>query len=173
MSNGLRLWPLVFRYGGIVNGNGFIAKVEAVNRILAEENDTGEIWLNGAAPGGLAAGGPNLQSASRAYQDLFSNYLSDAAEEAETFEAYRAEMDRFLLDRDRLVHDVWAMQWKASQEGQLDCAGVEIDSLPRLTGGDTSARMDVQHLVSSASQQPAPAPDADAFEYTAQHGMAA
>ena len=172
MSNGLRSWPLVFRYGGIVNGNGFIAKVEAVNRILAEEHDTGEIWFNGAAPGGLAAGGPNLQSASRAYQDMFRNYLSDAAEEAETFEAFRAEMESFHLDRDRLVHDAWVVQWRASQEGRLDCAGVEIDSLPRLTGGDTSARMDV-HLVSAARQQPAPAPDADAFEYTAQHRMAA
>ena len=95
----IRAWPLVFSYRGIMIGNGFKVIVDARCRVLAEEQENkGGIWMNGAQPGGFAAGGDDIDSAHQALKTMFLNILRDTAEEASNFAAFQDEMNRFFAD---------------------------------------------------------------------------
>ena len=151
MTNTLRAWPLVFTYRGRVQGNGFTAVVDAVSRILAEEQVGNRIWMSGAQPGGFAAGGEGLDGAYAALKEMFRNMLLDTAEEAADFTTFRDELDRFFKDPDHLVAKQWQDVWTANRRGELDCG--PADRLLRVKGDEQLPTVEITE-VPVATEQP-------------------
>ncbi len=137
----MNVWPLVFSYRSVIRTEGFTAKIHAVSRVLAEEQEDGSIWLNGAEPGGFAAGGEDFDAAHTNLRAAFHSIVRDTAEEAETFDVFFAEMDRFLRDGDRTATEQWRQAWLANREGRLDREPVGL--LKELRGQETATLMDV------------------------------
>ena len=144
----MNVWPLVFSYRGVIRGNGFTARLHAISRVLAEEQEDGSIWMNGAEPGGIAIGGEDFDSAHANLKRMFHDIAWDAAEEADDLDSFRAEMDRFFRDIDQPVNAAWQAAWEANRQGQLDCEPVA--ALERFTGLQTAAGIDVEKLPSPA-----------------------
>lgn len=144
-----RVWPLVFSYRGLVGGNGFSAIVDAVCRVLAEEQDAGGIWMNGAEPGGFAAGGDDIDSAHAALAKMFRDILIDTAEEADGFDAFRSEMNRFFDDLDRGVNRAWLKAWEDNRKGTLDCEPLQW--MIRATGDENRSRVRIERVRASGS----------------------
>ena len=146
---GERAWPLVFSYRGLVNGKGFSAIVDAVCRVLAEEEESGRIWMNGAEPGGFAAGGSDIESAHKALTEMFRELLLDTAEEAKSFEDFRSEMERFFGDTDRGVNQAWIRAWQDNRAGTLDCEPLQW--MIRATGNENCPKVQIERIQASGS----------------------
>lgn len=144
-----RVWPLVFSYRGLVRGNGFSAIVDAVCRVLAEEQDSGGIWMNGAEPGGFAAGGDDIDSAHAAFTKMFRDILTDTAEEMDGFDGFRNEMTRFFEDIDRGVNRAWLKAWEDNRKGTLDCEPLQW--MIRATGDENRSRVQIERVQTSGS----------------------
>lgn len=144
-----RVWPLVFSYRGLVSGSGFSAIVDAVCRVLAEEQDSGGIWMNGAEPGGFASGGDDIDSAHVALSKMFRDILIDAAEEADSFDAFRGEMNRFFEDIDRGVNKAWIKAWEDNRKGTLDCEPLQL--MIRATGDENRPKVKIERIQASGS----------------------
>ena len=148
---------MVFTYRGYVQGNGFVAVVDAVSHVLAEEQAGGYIWMNGAQPGGLAAGGDDLDEAYSALKDAFCSILLDTAEAAEDFTAFRDETDRFFKDSDHLVAKQWQYVWTANRRGELDCG--PADRLLRVKGDEQLPAVNVAEARAAEPKQDVNAQD--------------
>ena len=105
-EDAFRAWPLIFTYKGNVFGRGFIASIHAVSRILGVWEDDG-IWLSGVQPGGMAAGGKDIPAAYTDLRNTFLGILADIASTADTYEAFRAEVERFFDERDETAMADW------------------------------------------------------------------
>ena len=140
----MNVWPLVFSYRGVIRGAGFTARIHAVSRVLAEEQEDGSIWLNGAEPGGVAIGGDDFDSAHVKLKAMFNDIVWDTAEEAVDLDGFREAMDRFFRDVDRPVNAQWQTAWMANRQGDLDCELVEM--LKRFTGQETATLLDIVPL---------------------------
>ena len=91
-------WPLIFKYRGNVFGQGYIASVSAVSRVLGIQEEDG-IWLSGVQPGGIAAGGQDLWEARAAFRKAFVGVLTDIASSVGDFSAFQTEVAQFLEER--------------------------------------------------------------------------
>ena len=140
---------MVFSYRGLVNGKGFSAIVDAVCRVLAEEEESGRIWMNGAEPGGFAAGGSDIESAHKALTKMFREILLDTAEEAKSFEDFRSEMERFFGDTDRGVNQAWIRAWLDNRAGTLDCEPLQW--MIRATGNENCPKVQIERIQASGS----------------------
>ena len=147
-----RAWPLVFSYRGRVSGREFTATVDLATRVLAEEQELGRVWMNGAKPGGFAAGGDDIPSAYEELKKLLHNILHDIAEEAESFDAFDAAMRSFFGDVDSRVEKKWLARWRANKQGTLDVE--PVDWLIRAKGAEARARLEVTEVPASSAKIP-------------------
>ena len=131
-ENAFRAWPLIFTYQGHVFGRGFIATINAVSRVLGVQEDDG-IWLSGVQPGGLAAGGKDLPAAYTDLRNTFLGILADIASTADTYEAFRAEVERFFDERDETAVADWNAAVAACRNNLLD--RTPMSELPVLPAG--------------------------------------
>ena len=146
----MRAWPLVFTYRGVVGGAGFSALVDVKSRVLAEEQEAGLIWMDGAQPGGFAIGGKDVRSAYEALKGMFRGILEDMAEESVNFEAFHAAMQRFFDDVDASVSAEWTKHWRASQKNELDCE--PVNWMGRMRGAATRPSIEVLAIEHPASR---------------------
>lgn len=112
-------WPMIFTYQGNIFGRGFIASINAVSRVLGVQADDG-IWLSGVQPGGMAAGGKDLPAAYTDLRNTFLGILADIASTADTYEAFRAEVERFFDERDETAAADWNAAVAAYRNNRLD-----------------------------------------------------
>lgn len=91
-------YPLLFGFKDLVAGNGYVAGVSISNgrALLVEEEDG--FWMYGVNPGGLAAGGKSIGDAQSEFRTAYKSVLFDIAAEAQGFETFRAEVERFFRE---------------------------------------------------------------------------
>ena len=145
----MRAWPLVFAYRGVVDGAEFSALVDIKSRVLAEEQESGRIWMDGAQPGGFAIGGQDMKSAYEALKGMFRGILEDMAKESDSFEAFHAETQRFFDDVDTGVSAEWTKHWRASRKDELDCE--PVNWMGRMRGAATRPSIEVLAIEHPAS----------------------
>ena len=131
-EDAFRAWPLIFTYKGNVFGRGFIASIHAVSRILGVREDDG-VWLSGVQPGGMAAGGKDIPAAYTDLRNTFLGILADIASTADTYEAFRAEVERFFDERDETAMADWNAAVAAYRNNLLD--RTPMRELPVLPAG--------------------------------------
>lgn len=131
--------PLFFRYRDVVFGRGFAATIETTGRALCEREDD-EFVMAGVEPGGMAAGGSTREEAQAAFRKTFTEVLFDIAAGAETFQAFKDEVERFVYQTAPATLREWDRAVEASR--QAVSRDVEVPRQP----ADLPARVVVSHL---------------------------
>lgn len=116
-------WPLLFRYRGPVLGKGYVAVVEFHGRLLARPDGNG-VWLDGVNPGALALGAPTIQAARKELNSALTGVFVDFAEETDSFEAFKAQVERFFYDTDASSVDEWQACVAEVQSGRISSPGL-------------------------------------------------
>jgi hypothetical protein len=112
-------YPLLFARHEKVEGNGFIARVAVSGRVLLTDED-GEFWAEGINPGGLAASGSTANEALAQFCQDFLAVLFDIAGEAEDFEHFRNQVQRFFDDTSAPALKEWEEAVQQVRAGQVD-----------------------------------------------------
>ena len=94
MTQQMTCYPLIFTYRDAVSGNGFLAGVTVTGRALITRED-GKWWMYGVRPAGIAETGNTPNETFLSFRQRYSAVLFDIAAEAETFEAFKEEVERF------------------------------------------------------------------------------
>jgi hypothetical protein len=100
-------YPLLLGFRDLVAGNGYIAGIALTNgrALLVDEGDG--FWMFGINPGGMAAGGASIGEAQAEFRTAYKSVLFDIAAEAESFEAFKAEVVRFLEETNNPTLAEW------------------------------------------------------------------
>lgn len=124
-------FPLLFQYRSLIEGNGFVASVAADGRALLVEEDGG-YWMYGVNPGGAAGGGASRDAAFNDFKQAYLSVLFDAALEATTFEAFKAEVERFFNEENQPTAKRWLSARGDVQQDRVACdlEKVDADSRP-------------------------------------------
>jgi hypothetical protein len=120
-------WPLLFKHRSPVLGNGFVALVEMHGRLLARpdaEQGPDGIWIDGVNPGALALPAENIRSASHALRSALTGVLVDFAEEASSFDDFKAAVEEFFRETDAETVGEWEACVAEVQSGRLSSPGL-------------------------------------------------
>jgi len=135
-------YPILFGFRDLIAGNGFLAGVAVNGRALLVRDDEDGYSMYGVNPGGMCAGGADVGEAQRAFREEHRKILFDIAADAENFEEFKAEAERFfdetnermLLDWNKAVQQVRAGQVEADWLQRVDSDKarllIEVTSLP-------------------------------------------
>ena len=131
-------YPLFFGFRDAIEGNGFLAGVAINGRaLMVHEGEVGGWWLYGVTPAGIAATGETPPEAHAAFRNAYRQVLFDAAAGAETFEAFKAEVERFFNEGDS-EEQRWEEAAAAIRSGQVtpeppfsDLPRIPADSCPK------------------------------------------
>jgi hypothetical protein len=99
-------YPLVFGFGGLVAGNGFVASVGLQGRALVEEEEN-ETWIYGVNPGGVAADAPTRGESFQAFKEACRSVILDLAEVTDSFDAFKAGVERFFHETNEPTEKEW------------------------------------------------------------------
>jgi hypothetical protein len=157
LSPASNAWPLLFKYRGPVLGQGFIAVVVLHGRLLARQSDeSGALWIDGVNPGALALEADSIRAAALELRSALTKVLVDFAEEAESFEAFKAEVVRFFEDTDAETVGEWEACVAEVQSGRLKAPGL----LPVLSASATPPYISVtQKAPESVTPKDNPEPE--------------
>ena len=100
------LWPLIFNYKGTIIGKGFLAEVMIRARVLARLEDD-KIWVDGVHPGAIAVGAPSLPETQPKLMSTLDKLFIDFANEADSFDDFRAAIVRFVEQSDLDTEREW------------------------------------------------------------------
>lgn len=124
-------YPLIFQILNDVAGRGFLAGVMVEGRALMAEED-GRWWVYGVDPGPLAGSGQTPMEAYHSFRQALQEVLFDSAADAQNYEAFKADVEHVLRQRDEADANRWE---RARQEVRAGAEVVEsLKELPRKTG---------------------------------------
>ena len=106
----MKYYPLLFGRRELVEGNGFVARVAVTGRALLSEESENEFWVEGINPGGIAGKGQNPSEAVADFCVAFRAVLFDIASDAESFQAFHDEVQRFFQETNAPA----LREWEAS-----------------------------------------------------------
>ncbi len=118
------VYPLVFRFGTSVPGEGWVAGVELRGAAVVTKETSGEYIAHGLKPGGVAGVGSTLIEAYESYKEDVLVVLGDLAGSG-SFESFREKVLEFFDSA-----DAWG-EAKFRQGRQMVAAGKVDFSLPR------------------------------------------
>jgi hypothetical protein len=113
-------YPLLFGGRELVEGNGFIARVNVSGRALLALEDGGEAWVEGINPGGFAARGTSPNEALSEFYSAFRGVLFDIASDARSFQDFSNEVQRFFNETSVPALREWEEAVQRVKAGQLD-----------------------------------------------------
>jgi hypothetical protein len=121
----MKTYPIIFGpIGGLVAGNGFIARVAIRGRCLFEE--TGEDFVSalGVNPGAVASDGTTMGEAHSALLERIRAIVFEIAEETENFEQFSIEVRRFVEETNEPNLRAWEKAVEQVRAGEVDLEGV-------------------------------------------------
>jgi hypothetical protein len=126
-------YPLLFGFRDLVAGKGYVAGVSISNgrALLVDEGDG--FWMYGVNPGGVAAGGKSAGEAQAEFRTAYKSVLFDLAEEAPSFEVFKAEVERFFRETNNPTLAEWVEAVEEVRRGQI-----EADWLPKKSAKSTT-----------------------------------
>lgn len=99
-------YPILFGVRDPVIGNGFVAGVAVDGRALMRREDDG-FWVDGVFPAAVCAGGSTRDEALLKFRESYRSILFDMASAAESFEDFRAEVERFFWEETPGESEAW------------------------------------------------------------------
>jgi hypothetical protein len=104
------VWPLCFRYTSPIIGRRFVSHIDICGRLIAAPELDGT-WLYGVNPGALAASGKTLADAYSEMRDTLTTTFVTFAQEASSFEDFKASVETYFNATDDDLAD-----WEAAVE---------------------------------------------------------
>ncbi len=128
-------YPLLFKVGELVMGDGFLARVEGRGRVLlTQDADDNEWWVYGVEPGAIAQGGATPQEANLRFNKGLREILYDLSKRAGTFNRFKADVESFFC----AIDEVEASRWDGALESLRDGGSVDDPFVAALRRVDVS-----------------------------------
>jgi hypothetical protein len=118
-------YPLLLRFTGTTIGRGFAARVSFTGRFLGSESEAGW-WLYGVSPSAIAESGTTLDEANAHLREALREALAWFASEAPTFEAFKVEVERFVLSENRDTAAEWQQAVETVRAGKLNLGDLPV-----------------------------------------------
>jgi hypothetical protein len=110
-------YPVMFTVRDAVSGNGYLAGVTLSGRAVVCQEDDGKWWAYGVRPGAIAECGSTPLDAFHRFRARYKTLLFDVAEEANDFESFKSEVERFYNQPDPEEEARWAAAFQAIRSG--------------------------------------------------------
>lgn len=121
----MKHYPLIFGpIGGLVAGNGFIARVQIRGRCLLEETDTNFYSVLGVNPGAVAGDGDTISEAHHSFLEGVRLNVFETASEASDFDEFKVLVERFVRQTNRPNEALWRAAVERVRAGEVDIEGV-------------------------------------------------
>lgn len=121
----MKNYPILFGpHGGLVAGNGFIARVAIRGRCLFEETDEGYCSVLGVNPGAVAGDGNTMGEAHHAFLERVRLIVFEIAEESGDFDDFKAQVRQFVETTNRPNESLWDRAVERVRAGEVDLEGV-------------------------------------------------
>ena len=133
-------YPLVFAFHEVIVGKGFAARVELYGRALLESEDSGT-WIYGVQPGAISGGGCDYQGACREFKKSFLSVAFDVAEEAASFDEFKAELRQSLWAVNEPNDVAWNDALSRVRRGKIS-----LDGLPSVKAEAHEPRLEIELL---------------------------
>ena len=90
-------FPFFFTFSDKIEGNGFVADVKMMGKVLGVKEDD-STWMYGVQPGGIAATGQNEDEAFATFRRSYKSVLFDVADESGDFAQFKNHVDTFFYE---------------------------------------------------------------------------
>ncbi len=117
-------YPLFMNHRLPLAGNGFWAAISLRARVLLREESASEIYVYGVNPGGICGTGTNRDAAMAAFWKRFLSVMLDVAEEAKSFEEFKAEIESALNETNEEYEMLWNEAVQNVRDGKVNLTGV-------------------------------------------------
>ena len=125
----MKRYPIFFGpYGGLVAGNGFLARVSIRGKCLIEETGEDFVSILGVNPGAVAGDGANV---GEAYHDFLANLRAlvfAIAETSPSFTAFDEEVRAAVWATNEPHAELWTEAVAKVRSGELDMEGVHREN---------------------------------------------
>jgi hypothetical protein len=112
-------YPIIFTITDMVHATRFLAGVTACGRALMVREESGDWWLYGVEPGGLAESGDSPEGAYGRFAEAFRGILSDIALEVHDFASFSARVQAFFYESDPSDNARWERAVEDLRSGAL------------------------------------------------------
>lgn len=149
--------PLLFSLHEPIFGNGFCAGVALNGRALAkhDEDGDGSWWVYGVHPGPIAAHGSTMPEAFAAFVHAFREYVRRTAADAESFAAFKAEVERCFRQSDELT----VAEWEKARASVRSSKAKTVDGSYDKVRSPPAPTIDVAQIKDPRQAAPADKPD--------------
>jgi predicted RNase H-like HicB family nuclease len=137
-------YPVMFTVRDAVVGNGFVAGVTVSGRAVMCEDD-GKWWVYGVRPSPVAETGSTPEEAFLRFRNTYKNVLFDLAEDCETYETFRAAVERFYYQPDPEEEERWETAFKAIRMQQTVPEGF-FSKLPQQSPETRPTQLTVERI---------------------------
>ena len=109
--------PLLFTHRGTILGNGFLAEIEFLGRVLATLEVDG-VWVDGVNPGAIAVGAKTLVDTKKELDNALVRVFVDFAEHTASFEDFSSRVENFYNESDTDTMREWQEAVAAVRAGK-------------------------------------------------------
>lgn len=128
----MKRYPIFFGpYGGLIAGNGFLARVSIRGKCLIEETADDFVSVLGVNPGAVAGDGANV---GEAYHDFLANlraFMFAIAETSPSFAAFDEEVRAAVWATNQPHAELWTHAVAKVRSGEIDMEGVARENAER------------------------------------------
>lgn len=99
--------PIMLTLRDAISGNGFLAGITLSGRALMRKEDDDKWWVYGVRPAGIAESGATVEESLSRFRKRYTETLIDIAQESNTFDEFKTEIERFFYEADKDDEQAW------------------------------------------------------------------
>lgn len=123
-------FPVLYDHCQLVPGDGFVAAIKLSGRTLLREED-GEVSFAAVQPPGFAGCGETRAEAWASFMEELRVVLVDLAEDASSFDHFRASVERFFHGPNGSLERLWREAVEAVKSGATEVTWArKLESYP-------------------------------------------
>jgi hypothetical protein len=113
-------YPVMFTFRDAVSGNGFLSGVTLGGRALIVHEAEDQAWrIYGVRPAPIVESGNTPLEAFANFRNAYKNVLFDFAEDAGTYEDFKARVEQFYAQPDADEENRWTEAFHAIRNGNI------------------------------------------------------
>ena len=137
--------PLMFTFRDVISGHGFLAGITLSGRALMLKEEDGKWWMYGVRPGAIAECGASPEDTFLRFRNAYKEVLFDIAEEQNSFEGFKQEVERFYYQPDNEEELRWEAALACIRVGGM-VAPEPFAKLPRIAPENRPTQISVERM---------------------------
>jgi predicted RNase H-like HicB family nuclease len=146
-------YPIMFTVKDAIAGNSFLAGVTMSGRATIRKEEDDKWWVYGVCPGGIAESGSTPEEAFLRFREAYRSVLFDLAEEAQTYDEFKNEVNSFYSQINEVESETWKLAFQAMRAGKVQTEGF-FSTLPKYAPEKKPTGCTVEHLDQRAQHKP-------------------